>query len=1516
MYREEIARECLQKNTVLYLEKIDSDKQTRRIDRFVINQQKGEPGSSAICYEAELVYESTGRRIPGTLKEFYPRQYKLSDEEIESETHNGSRTFKQLVNLVRTNNPDERFDSQLVVGGDFTRENFFALRREYKQAYEHIHQAKSTNRLLTRPIGHFDLYKSNTNSDDPENYTIYVWTPFDDEIITFEDFLKKVCEETDNNEFKSDNLRIILESIKNLAISINDLHRANVLHLDISPKNFGLKLLNNKPDGQVSLFDVNTVYPIDGSSKNSCAGTPGFRSLRLLHRQANIKCDLFSIGACLYYALVMRKSDEGLENVCFISPTDDTLQKHDVYKVNEALNHIEADLVSSPLFSDCDFNEDSDIVKSLAEILKRCLAFSAADADKQYETGSSIVEDLQEVIDRWNIHIGVENSANEKNVITIGSVSKELEAEKRIKLGANGAIQWLLYQKPLYEYAYYEIENRSKKLNIMVLGGGNYASKFIDIAFQMMQIEGYVTEITIASKDVYADKNNFLAKRPAFCDFFEIRTFGKEDDSKTAKIQKAKKCGQEPYGTVNFVLLSEAFDKQSKYHNEVIVRDVISRTEISYSYVFVAMHNDELNLAAAEATACVLTDNDRMVPVNFVVFGDLVSGKNVPFITPSKLDELSQKYNRRLQPVYINQTIDMDPDYDFLRKLAFNVHLTWCGALEDIANSGKEFLKPYNYTSSFSNALSIKYKLKSIGIDFDISDIYSVIEKFYRITGLEQNGIGNDCCKNLILFEHRRWIVESIAKGYRCLEKEEFDVLVTATQDKKGKRHPCLVTSTSEYYLDSTWSKNLHAKWKHADVEVELHDELDKMSVYLYRHFSEYVKKHKNEIVANVREILGKISSIISQKLIGDFASYEQTVWATVFENHDGNEITSYKYYRRIFERAVKSVYMTDADKKIADNIIKSVEQLDKHLFPVIQSNDFTVYKLKDKDLIENIPFILTYNRNLHLMIPMITSQNVSEAFENIAVALMLNPSQISYIIDDNSIYDKDGNLSDTFISSLCFVSRLMRVHNLQTRIRFLILRNKKKGNLNIREIDEIRSKSNRISYIKTLLYDTHGLQKCLNEYLIKQENSFLPIDAILKNETRISGYLDGCLRANGRCFPSFSFDAKDQIFSDLDDEIKWFSFIPFRPSLRVDDLFISQDKEINFSEPVLFSEYNTLWNLYKPLSVLGNPKQEKEASADWKRLTSLLKTNVDEKLMSVGTTNTMETGEVESLKAFLPAMCNDSLNYIFDILKAAEVIRPLLNKHIPEIVSITPYMLKIEIDATTSAAKALRKLFSTPEKLFDKKRIDISSSKNAVVFTYDNLSVDSFSLNPDSDAAILDYLDKLSSNGYILGYHRPMNKEEQISFCFCSSAIKHVLTNEGSIFELYAYYRAISSAAFDDVKTNCVVSWNDKSTNEFDIVATKGFRTYLFECKMREELTQDMYHKLFSLSTKFGINSQSFLLADLNAKLSSANEKQIAKGKEYGITTIWRPEALSTVKDEDGRMSGGIKKTFRQLVK
>jgi hypothetical protein len=81
------------------------------------------------------------------------------------------------------------------------------------------------------------------------------------------------------------------------------------------------------------------------------------------------------------------------------------------------------------------------------------------------------------------------------------------------------------------------------------------------------------------------------------------------------------------------------------------------------------------------------------------------------------------------------------------------------------------------------------------------------------------------------------------------------------------------------------------------------------------------------------------------------------------------------------------------------------------------------------------------------------------------------------------------------------------------------------------------------------------------------------------------------------------------------------------------------------------------------------------------------------------------------------------------------------------------------------------------------------------------------------------------------------------------------LLTCSGEILEIYTYYQLLKTGYFDDVACGYEFRWQDGGvTNELDIIAVKGFRSVIVECKAVQKLELNYYHKLHSIAEHFGI--------------------------------------------------------------
>lgn len=706
-------RDILSKDSEISLRKLNADSKKNVVEKFTIlstiEENDGLPstreGGSAVCYEA---VDENG--VSGRLKEFYP----FYDN--------------QGYNLVRLGNHQLVVEKSIFGEDDFKRDCDDLI-----TTYRLIDEARNINSsdLNNYMPSSIELYEGYSSYDGTVG-SIYVWTKNDKRIITFDKYLNVVKGDVLNGKNAEIHLLNILNAICTLSKCIRSLHRNHIYHLDIKPANFGVCLgIDNRVDAtNISLFDLNSVRHWNSELPLKFVGTRGFSPGELTQGNKLVisaYSDIYSIGATLYHSLMC-------------------LNESNVYFNDADYNKIKRLVASSELLCTSDINSNSRLFDCLVKILSECLN---PDYNNRYKDSccDGLIFDLNNAIDILYPEAKKQKTNKLGSEVKVQSeiVDIETELDTSIKTGATGAIQRLLLNKPLYEYM-----GNNTDMNILVLGGGTYARKFIDFAFEVSQIKDCKLTITVVSNECESDKERYLAARPAFEKFFTV------DD----KIVPEK----DSYGTLLFKSTVTAtgkdrlFSKDNIEVNNAIINDVLgAERDTKVSYIFIALGDDELN---------------REIAKECMKHSELLSEKNlISFVQYKKQVKRCYEFcssNANVVPVMVNEVITKSPEYKELRRMAFNCHILWDNTLSiNIQKAKGKFSAPYYFNSSFSNVLSIKYKLHSMGIDlkkYSQCELMKYAEEFYK-------EITNVITLNeLAMYEHRRWTTNCICDGWDTLE--------------------------------------------------------------------------------------------------------------------------------------------------------------------------------------------------------------------------------------------------------------------------------------------------------------------------------------------------------------------------------------------------------------------------------------------------------------------------------------------------------------------------------------------------------------------------------------------------------------------------------------------------------------------------------------------------------------------------------------------------------------------------
>ena len=1265
---------------------------------------------------------------------------------------------------------------------------------------------------------------------------MYVWTKNDKKIITFDNYLKVVRQDISDGKNAEVHLLNILYSIYTLSKCIKTLHSEHMYHLDIKPANFGICLDNDdKVDaGNISLFDLNSVRYWDSKLPIRSLGTVGFRPKELTPGNAitpNYRTDIYGIGATLYHSLMC-------------------VNDNDLYFSDENYKNISKIIAKSELLRASDLTSDTKLFDSLVEILQECLK---PDYRRRYPDTAceGLIADLKNAINILYPDTRKQEIKELGKKLQVKSEFVDIEEKlnESIKTGATGAIQRLLLNKPLYNYT-----DTNGEMNVLVFGAGTYAQKFIDIAFEVSQIKNCKLTITVVSNECKKDKERFLNARPAFRKFFTVDNEAvPENDSYGTLLFKSTTTNEDK---------DRLFSKDDSQINNQIVNDILlDDKSANYSYVFIALGDDELNRKLA--SECL--DNSQLLEQKALI----------SFVQYKKHNQKCYEFcksNDDVVPVLVNEVITKSPEYKELRRMAFNCHILWENTLSiDIQKAKGKFSSPYNFNSSFSNVLSIKYKLHSIGIDinsYSPAELREAAERFY----IKLNNIID--FNELAMYEHRRWVCNNICNGWDTLE--DFSTLKCGTKDKKNKLHPCIVKSDSEWRLNSpTWS---HKKWNDPkSLQLNI-DELDKMSIRLHQHF---VNESKKVDKAAIFDYIEKVNSQL-YKYPEILYIWESLISAlTEILNNTNNHIWIYDFYRSRFLKSLDSLPVS-----IKTDVEDVLKYIDERLYPVLESKKYVDYKAKDQHLVKNIPFILTYSTSIKLCIPFGVEDNGETnnrvLFNNIASPLYINPSIITYVVDTDDFADDISR----FEKALKYVVRTLDERKMQAKIEFVFLKN-----INVTLVEDFQNKikeiSGRIGNIEVIDYtDDLDLKTRLDAVFKDNKRSKKCFTAIERNGTGVSKLLRGF----GQYIELPTYSLNDKNFT-ADDNCKYFNYIQFNEHLRVAEMFASQ-KVTGGTQPPEVPDYLDFWKLYKTPNV--NDKSQNEKA--WKALCGVLKaqSESDDCLGKIE----IPKGQVVVAKRTLkvPSVCYSGVKKILQMISETN---PIILGSNPTIKHITSQLCEIQIKSDENSFKALEKILSNPYLLCNSEKIRLSkkseSGKNYIIIYFNNLMVDSLSINklksafPEQDDKLLNMLETLYNKNKIICYKVNNNT---VSFCYASPQVKEIMTNEGKILELYVYYKALEENYFDDIVCSYEVSDEDNITNEFDLILTKNFKTMIIECKARTSLDQAFYHKLAQLNQQYGINSIPVLIADTLEKPwwkdTEVNDDQRTRGNKYNIKTIY----------------------------
>ena len=151
--------------------------------------------------------------------------------------------------------------------------------------------------------------------------------------------------------------------------------------------------------------------------------------------------------------------------------------------------------------------------------------------------------------------------------------------------------------------------------------------------------------------------------------------------------------------------------------------------------------------------------------------------------------------------------------------------------------------------------------------------------------------------------------------------------------------------------------------------------------------------------------------------------------------------------------------------------------------------------------------------------------------------------------------------------------------------------------------------------------------------------------------------------------------------------------------------------------------------------------------------------------------------------------------------------------------------------------------------------------------------------------------------------------------FMFANEAVRECLTKEGNVLEAFAYHTIVDSGIFDDVKIGTYIQWeagdpqiSRQTTNEVDLICTKGVRTYFISCKRTYNLEKSYYDQVWYQAHRLGVDAVPIVLRSEKANRSIETDK--SRGERMGVKTVDIPSNLSAV-----QAAKELQKKLREIV-
>lgn len=978
------------------------------------------------------------------------------------------------------------------------------------------------------------------------------------------------------------------------------------------------------------------------------------------------------------------------------------------------------------------------------------------------------------------------------------------------------AIKNLIYSFPL-------INSNNKTVKVLAFGYDNYTKAFVDECLMAVQIPGFDLCISVLSDDPQKSSDDYLIGRTVLKDYFNIN----------GSLEADKK---ECYGKIDFGSYESYMSSLEKYYE--------------YTYIFVSGGSDEDNINKARQLASYVSHDCRICYVSH-------NGQAAEGLIPVCIDNAAN-----------------DKINDALMKMAFNTHLIWNKKLS-IDEAQESFNRDYEKEASLSYALSIKYKLLSLGINCDSPN---AAVKFDEM--LQEN---KELLGTLSACEHRRWVTEKLLNGWTNPFDDNGTIDFTgiiescAVRSEKNKTHICITRSTG----DITYLSDLSAEeWDNEkNNALKCADDLDKISLMLHRAF----RKHSQGLTYSPETELQSIYECFIKNDI-PVTAYNQFVLCL---KNILNGCYGYSMHYDYYEKAVMdaAIMLSENEKAL---INAEFEKIRHKYYSKIQANLYKNYKLNDVELIKKIPFILTYKvKPVMAMALDLCGENKEKndaVFENAASVTVIKPSVLVY-----TYYFSEKSRTSQLAEKLQCLINYYNSRKISCNLRLVIAVS---STVPAKKLNGLKKRAE--GFIKTKLIEKYELIPCEDESdaAVKIVNALSEEKIELYDGTTLLFSSPVCnldyISKIRNTFSYFEFKSEAKKFVSCSG-CDYLKYIDDDSYFRIMDMFsLKRAEDATFNTPDYSEDYEKLWDIYCG-NYINSSDGFRRGVLAWNILCEALDkyTSKNDKVISARLSPCSPFEDT----IYFPSYSEAAGYLILERLKEKNVIES--GSCISTYTADTCRM-KI-VSSFSNIPGIIEEFINNANVTANYRSISVELFNNRLELYSGRLDVPEFELDFNNAHDVAELLRQLNNARFICCLTENGNA---VSFSFTSQRMKEMLTSAGMILEVYTYYEALKTGYFDDVASGYEFRWhNDNVKNELDGVITKGFRSIIIECKARKQLDQNFYHKLYSISEQFGINVKMVLIANTYDRFfANQNKDQIQRGQMMDIITVSKREDIENI--------------------